>query len=72
MPFWISVVIDNKESEAFEWKTVPRVGESVELGDDLGFAQVYEVIDVAHMFRRGMEALEGEICLFLKAKEYEA
>ncbi|MGA3285739.1 MAG: hypothetical protein ABSD57_14940 [Verrucomicrobiota bacterium] len=50
------------ESEVFEWKTIPRIGEIVRLGD----AQQpfrFSVKNVVHYFRRGMNSDEGEICL---------
>jgi hypothetical protein len=65
MIFKITVFINNEESESpTEWKTVPRIGESVALND----GHDYTVKDVTHMFRRGMDAHNGEISISLEKK----
>ena len=63
MSFKITTFINNEESEhPTEWKTVPRIGESVALADGCQ----YRVLDVTHYFRRGMDAHNGEISISLE------
>lgn len=63
MPYKITTTINGEESvNPIEWKTVPRIGERVILDD----RQTYKVTDVVHMFRRGIDAHNGEISIVLE------
>jgi len=67
--FKITTFIKGVESdEAFEWKTIPRKGECVELGDaHMQFP--YEVKSVVHRFWRPADSKYGEITLELEPRK---
>ena len=63
--FKITTIIDNTELSPIEWKTVPRIGETVVLED----SQEYKILDVVHYFRRKSNSGYGEISLVLRKKK---
>jgi hypothetical protein len=64
----ITIIRKGEESEIFEWNSVPRKGEVVELGDCNQNSQ-HVVTNVVHYFRRGVDSKYAEIGLEVEPRK---
>lgn len=66
--FNITYTVGGTESRPVKWKTVPHVGDYIELNSESG-SQEHKVLKVVHIFRRGVDSQDGEISIYLEKSD---